>query len=493
MPTADHVAHCASIQISTCGSPIRITVDPIERRLRYKLVPSIVPPTQHPALKIAVIGSGVSGLSAAWLLSRAHDVTVYEQADRPGGHANTVVVASPEGNVPVDTGFIVFNRVTYPNFSAMLAELEVPTQLSDMSFAASLNGGRFEYAGGSGLDGLFAQRGNLLRPRFHSMLAGVRKFYRNAVQDAQAPNFERLSLGDYLEQGDYSDAFRDDHLLPMASAIWSATKGEMLSFPALAFIRFHANHGLLQITGRPMWETVEGGSITYVRRLLEQFSGTLRLGTAVVQIERDDFGVRIVDGFGQVEQFDHVVIASHANQALAMLAKPTAEEECLLGTFRYQRNHAVLHSDPSFMPRRRPAWACWNYIGGQASDGDDACFTYWMNRLQSLPGKTPYFVTLNPQRDVLPDTLHHTTIYDHPLFDADSISAQRGLWELQGKHRTWFCGAYFGAGFHEDGLQAGLAVAEQLGGVMRPWTVANPSGRIILSPHNAAPHLEPAQ
>ena len=433
-------------------------------------------------LRIAVIGSGVSGLSAAWLLSKRHSVTLYEAADRAGGHANTVNVESGGQTIPVDTGFIVFNRVTYPNLTALFEHLQVPTQHSNMSFAASLNGGGLEYAGGSGLGGLFAQKANALRPRFLSMLAGVRKFYRNAVIDAAAPGFERLSLGEYVERGNYSAAFRDDHLLPMGSAIWSATKAEMLAFPAQAYIRFHANHGLLQIAGRPAWETVTGGSAAYVQRLLDEYSGRIRLGRAVVRIERDTDGVRIFDSQGDCERFDHVVIAAHANQALAMLAAPGEQERALLGKFRYQRNHAVLHSDPSFMPRRQAAWACWNYIGGTQSDGTDASFTYWMNRLQNLPGAKQFFVTLNPKHDVRPDALHHSEIYDHPLFDAEAIAAQGQLWQLQGRQRTWFCGAYFGAGFHEDGLQAGLAVAEQLGGLERPWQVADPSGRIVLGP-----------
>ena len=440
------------------------------------------PPSPAAPLKIAVIGSGVSGLSAAWLLGKRHAVTLYEAADRAGGHANTVSVESGGQTIPVDTGFIVFNRVTYPNLTALFAHLRVPTELTNMSFAASLDHGGLEYAGGTGLGGLFAQKSNALRPRFLSMLAGVRKFYRDAVGDAAAPGFERLSLGEYIEQGNYSAAFRDDHLLPMGSAIWSATKAEMLAFPALAYIRFHANHGLLQLAGRPAWETVTGGSAAYVQRLLDDYSGRIRLGRAVVRIEREADGVRIFDSQGNCEMFDHVVIAAHANQALAMLAQPTEQERALLGKFRYQRNHAVLHSDPSFMPRRQAAWACWNYIGGQHSDGTDASFTYWMNRLQNLPGTKQFFVTLNPKHDVRPDALHHSEIYDHPLFDAEALVAQGQLWQLQGCQRTWFCGAYFGAGFHEDGLQAGLAVAEQLGGVERPWQVADPSGRITLGP-----------
>lgn len=447
-------------------------------------------PPHPPAapLRIAVIGSGVSGLSAAWLLGKRHKVSLYEAADRVGGHANTVTVETGGKIIPVDTGFIVFNRLTYPNLTALFEHLQVPTQLTEMSFAASLDRGGMEYAGGSGLGGLFAQKTNALRPRFLSMLAGVRKFYRNAVIDSAEPGFEKLSLGDYVARGNYSNAFRDDHLLPMGSAIWSASKAEMLAFPALAYIRFHANHGLLQLAGRPAWETVTGGSAVYVQSLLDDYSGEIRLGRAVVRIERDSGGVRIFDSRGDCAQFDHVVIAAHANQALAMLAQPSEQERALLGKFSYQRNHAVLHSDPTFMPRRNAAWACWNYIGGQHSDGSDASFTYWMNRLQGLPGTKQFFVTLNPKHPVRPDAMHHSEIYDHPLFDAEAIAAQGQLWQLQGAQRTWFCGAYFGAGFHEDGLQAGLAVAEQLGAVERPWQVADPSGRIVLGPARQTAH-----
>lgn len=434
-------------------------------------------------LRIAVVGTGISGLSAAWLLSRRHDVTIYEQADRVGGHSNTVWVYAQGRSVPVDTGFIVFNRTTYPNLCALFAHFRVPTQVSDMSFAASLDEGDFEYAGGVGLCGLFAQKRNLVRPRFLSMLADIRRFYRNAMRDAAAPRFERLTLGAYIQQHGYGEAFRNDHLLPMASAIWSATADKMLAFPALAFIRFHANHGLLQFAGRPVWETVTGGCIAYVRRLLEDFQGRIKLDAAVLRVDRTEHGVHISDAQGSTETFDHIVLANHADQALAVLADPTPSEATLLGAFHYQRNLAVLHSDVSFMPKRRAAWASWNYIGGRDSSGRDACFTYWMNRLQNIPRDTPLFVTLNPPRPPRSGTLHHSESYDHPIFDTAAIAAQSRLWQLQGVKRTWFCGAYFGSGFHEDGLQAGLAVAEELGGVRRPWTVEGESCRIVLSPH----------
>lgn len=435
-------------------------------------------------LRIAVIGSGISGLSAAWLLNGRHDVVLYEQASRLGGHSHTV---QAPGNIPVDMGFIVFNRLTYPNLTALLVHLGVATRSSDMSFAASLDGGDFEYSGAD-LRGLFAQKRNIFRWRFWSMLWGIHRFYRNA--ERHAAHSAGLTLGEILADGGYGPAFRDDHLLPMASAIWSSTPSDMLSFPALAFIRFHANHGLLRITDRPVWETVSGGSIEYVKRLAATLKDRTRTGVGAVCVLRTAGGAEVIDALGHRDTFDHVIIATHADQALAMLADPTPEERTLLGAFRYQRNRAILHQDSRFMPLRRAAWASWNYIGGR--DDATGCFTYWMNRLQHIPETTPLFVTLNPPESPAPDTVVHQEDYDHPIFDTKALAAQSLLWQLQGKRRTWFCGAHFGAGFHEDGLQAGLAVAEQVGAVRRPWSVSNESGRIVLSSAEAHDALDPA-
>jgi hypothetical protein len=428
------------------------------------------------AMRIAVIGAGISGLSAAWLLGKAHDVVLFEAAPRLGGHANTVRLDGDGASIAVDTGFIVYNEATYPNFIALMEHLGVATQPTEMSFAVSLDGGRLEYSGTS-VAGLFAQRSNLVRPRFWAMLQDIARFYRNASNDVLTGDSVDVSLGDYLAAGRYGTAFRDDHLLPMAAAIWSAPCAEILSYPAAAFLRFHHNHGLLQLTDRPVWRTVIGGSAVYVQRLRDAFSGTVRTDTPVRQVSRGPNEVVLL-GDGWSERFDAVVFATHADQTLAMLADPATAESEALGAFRYSRNRAVLHGDTSLMPRRRRAWASWNHIGDRSRPEASCAVTYWMNRLQALPVDRPLFVTLNPPDMPREDTILHEETYEHPLFDAAALDAQARLWSLQGVRRSWFCGAYFGSGFHEDGLQAGLAVAEALGGMRRPWCVQDESGRI---------------
>jgi predicted NAD/FAD-binding protein len=436
----------------------------------------------HKRLEIAVVGSGIAGLSSAWLLSQAHDVTLFESAPRLGGHANTVDVPQTSGaSVPVDTGFIVYNEATYPNFTALMAHLGVATKATEMSFAVSLDEGRLEYSGTS-LSGLFAQRRNLLSPRFWSMLSDLRRFYAQATQDALAQSAGHQSLGDYLDAGRYGVPFREDHLLPMAAAIWSAPCNEILSYPAAAFIRFHHNHGLLKLTNRPAWRTIEGGSRSYVEKLRAAFSGEVAAGTAVRSVARMADGVVLETTEGARRTFDHVVIAAHADQALAMLSDPSAEERALLGAFRYSRNRAILHSDETLMPRRRSAWASWNHLGDRTTPDAPCAVTYWMNRLQGLETEKPLFVTLNPPRDLAPEAVLRDEMYEHPIFDGPALAAQESLWSLQGGRKTWFCGAHFGSGFHEDGLQAGLAVAEDLGGLRRPWNVAEESGRIVRTP-----------
>ena len=435
--------------------------------------------------KIAIVGSGISGLSAAWLLDKRHDVTLYEKLPRVGGHSNTVLAPLDGRDVPVDTGFIVYNPPAYPNFVEFLSALGVETAPTEMSFAASLEGGRLEYSG-TGLSGLFGQPANLVRPRFWSMLGTLSRFYRQAPRDAATGKLEGLSLGDYLTRNGFDGPFRDWHILPMAGAIWSATPDEIMAYPAAAFVRFFENHGLLRLTSRPQWRTVRGGSREYVGRVVASLVKKVRKGAPVVRVERAPGQAIVVDADGAREAYDDVVLATHADEALALLAEPSADERALLGAFRYSSNLALLHTDETLMPRRRAVWSSWNYLTDVAGPDAKLCVTYWMNRLQPLNATTNVFVTLNPPRPLRAGSVLVREAYQHPLFDGAAMAAQSKLWGLQGARNTWFCGAYFGSGFHEDGLQAGLAVAEQVGGVRRPWRVENESGRIVVTPAASA-------
>ena len=432
--------------------------------------------------RIAVVGSGISGLSAAWMLSKQNDVVLYEAEGRPGGHTRTVDVDTGDGGVMgVDTGFIVFNDRTYPNLIAMFAHLGVPTRATDMSFAVSLDDGKLEYAAGDRIWQLFAQPSNFFSPRFWSMLRNLIRFYREAA--AGLGGFGDMTLGQLLEQGRYGDAFRDDHLLPMAAAIWSAPAQLLLDYPAEAFVRFCSNHGLLDLGRRPKWNTVVGGSQVYVDRLLADFTGELRLATPVARIERKAGQVTITDHAGNPDRFDEVVIAAHGNQALAMLADPSPQEAELLGAFRYSSNLVVLHQDANLMPKRKMLWGAWNYFGRRhANDATgDLCVSYWMNQLQGYRTKEPLVVTLNPHRAIDRAKEISRTTFDHPIFDHAALDAQRRIWAIQGQRNTFYCGAHLGSGFHEDGLQSGLAVAEMLG-ARRPWTVDEPNGRLAMDP-----------
>ncbi|MGF9693830.1 FAD-dependent oxidoreductase [Rhizobium sp. 0TCS1.26] len=437
--------------------------------------------------RIAVVGSGISGLSAAWLSASAHKVVLYEAATRLGGHANTASVPTPTGDLEVDTGFIVFNDKNYPNLVALFDHLGVATEASEMSFAASIDDGAFEYSG-TGLKGLIGQRSNAARPRFWRMLSDVLRFYRAAETLMQKADLDTMTLGDYLDRERYSKAFIDDHLLPMGAAIWSMTTSDMRSYPLGAFVRFFVHHGLILLSGRPRWRTVSGGSRQYVQKLADAFAGEIRLGCGVAKISRQATGkVLVTDIHGQQDLFDDVIIASHADEALRLLEDADPMERELLGAFRYTDNVAILHSDERLMPKRKSVWSSWNYIGGKRQDEETPlCVTYWMNRLQNLPQQHPLFVTLNPCREIAEDRIIGTYHYTHPLFDTAAMAAQKQIWELQGRRNTWFCGAHFGSGFHEDGLQAGLAVAEALTGTRRPWNVADESGRIYAQPLLAA-------
>lgn len=427
--------------------------------------------------KIAVIGGGIAGLGAAWSLSRRHDVTLFERGARVGGHANTVTLDLDGAAVPVDTGFIVYNAPNYPNLVALFDATGVKSAATDMSFGVSLDGGRLEYAG-SNLRGLFAQPTNAVRRRFWQMLRDIRRFYSSA-QAYLAAGVAGLSIADLLAREAYSDAFLDDHLIPMAAAIWSASRRDIERYPADAFIRFFDNHGLLNLRDRPEWRTVCGGSENYVARVLRDATLSVRTGACVAGVRRDADGVRIRDSRGHTEHFDEAVIATHADEALQLLDDPSPRERDVLQEFSYSSNIACLHEDPSLMPRRRAAWASWNYLRdvAVADQGAPLCVSYWMNKLQHLDTARNLFVTLNPTTPP-PDALTHGIYhYDHPIFTAGTSAAQEQSRWLQGAAGTWFCGSYLGHGFHEDALQSGLWVAEQLG-CERPWSDASAFDRL---------------
>ena len=435
-----------------------------------------------PRQNIAVIGSGIAGMSAAWLLSQRHEITMYEKAARLGGHSNTVVAKTSLGETPVDTGFIVFNDATYPNLIALFKHLGVESKASDMSFGVSLNGGVVEYSSNDASAFLCGGR-NLINPRFWSMTLDLLRFYRSAPAEILRTRADMISLGEYLRRRGYGEAFQQDHLLPQAAAIWSASMNEIHHYPACAFVRFFENHGLLKLKGRPKWRTVEGGSRAYVEKLTAAYIDSVRLNAGAVSVRRDGAGAWVRDATGEAQRYDHVVIATHANEALAMLDDASSAERTLLGAFAYTKNRAVLHTDAALMPKRRPQWSSWNYVGENPEGG--CVVSYWMNKLQGIQSQEQIFLTLNPRAMPRAGAVLYETEYEHPLFNAAAIRAQEQLWSLQGVRNTWFCGAHFGAGFHEDGLQAGLAVAEQLGGARRPWQVADESGRIHL-------HVAPA-
>jgi predicted NAD/FAD-binding protein len=434
----------------------------------------ITTPSQK-RLKIAIIGTGISGMSASWLLSMAHDVTIFEKDDRIGGHTNTVDV----NGTGVDTGFIVYNEKNYPNLIALFDHFGVETQETDMSFGVSVGRGDFEYAG-SDLFGLFAQKKNILRPRFWKMVRDILRFYKEAPVLLSMEKIPNLSLGEFLKQNKYSESFQRDHLLPMGAAIWSTPVETMLDYPLEAFLRFCDNHGLLQLTERPKWRTVVGGSRQYIEKLTRNFKGNISLNRGAVKVWEYGSGVCVEDRNGSIERFDHVVLACHADQALQILRDADGAEKKLLSSFSYQPNRAILHTDASLMPKNKKAWSSWNYLSEEIEDKDDVCVTYWMNNLQHIKDDTDYFVTLNPTHLPQSGKIIRSFLYHHPMFDREAVAAQRMLWNIQGKRNIWFCGSYFGHGFHEDGLQSGLAVGEALGGVRRPWVVENESGRINL-------------
>lgn len=410
-------------------------------------------------MRIAIIGTGIAGMTAAWLLQRQHELTLFEAAAWIGGHTHTVDVTLGGKEYAIDTGFIVFNDRTYPNFIRLLQELQVATQPTKMNFSVRCDKTGLEYSGAT-LNTLFAQRRNLLRLSFHRMLRDILRFNREtpALLAADSP---AVSLSDYLAQQRYSREFIDQYLLPMGAAIWSAQPEAMGQMPARYFVQFFHNHGLLSVNRHPQWRVIQGGSRRYAQRLTAPFLDRIRLACPVARLSRLADGVLIEPQGGEPERFDAVIIATHSDQALRLLADPSEAERTILGAIPYQENEVVLHTDTRLLPRRRLAWAAWNYhIPAQTQAR--VAVTYNMNILQGLNAPETFCVTLNSSAAIDPASILYRTVYHHPVYTPDAIAAQRRWGEINGVNRTWYCGTYWGYGFHEDGVNSALAVGRQL-------------------------------
>jgi predicted NAD/FAD-binding protein len=411
--------------------------------------------------KIAVIGSGISGLACAYFLQKRYAVTLYEANDYLGGHTNTVDIKLEGKTQAVDTGFLVFNDNTYPNLIALFEELNVQTYATDMSFGVSLNNGDLEWAG-TNLDSVFAQRKNLFSLGFLRMMKDILRFNRSAYDNLNAALKSKISLGELLNREAYSSEFKHHYLLPMAAAIWSSAPNDILNFPASTFLRFCLNHSLLQVNNRPKWRTVLGGARTYVQKIAATLSD-VRLNTPVLKVARDNETVHITTETG-IEEFDAVIFATHAPDTLRLLTDASTQEATLLSKVRYQANAAILHTDTQLLPKNKKVWSAWNYLSGVAVTNNSAnpvCVSYLLNQLQDLNFATPVIVTLNPIIPINPEKVIETFDYDHPVFDSAAIDAQEDLYRIQGQNKTWFAGAWTGYGFHEDGLKSALKIVQK--------------------------------
>lgn len=416
-------------------------------------------------MKIAIIGAGISGLTAAYRLSGAHEITVYESNDYLGGHTNTVDVELDGERHAIDTGFIVFNDWTYPNFIQLLTELGVPSRPTSMSFSVRCDAENLEY-NGSSLNGLFAQRRNLFRPGFYRMLADILRFNREAVELVLGrPATDETTVGEFLARHRYSREFTDHYLLPMGAAIWSCPLGTFANFPIRFIVEFYQNHGLLSLKHRPTWRVIEGGSRTYVARMSSRFADRVRLKTPIERVARTAEAVEVKPLHQPAERFDHVIFGCHSDQALRMLADPSPDERAVLSEFPYGRNVAVLHTDPRVLPMRRRAWASWNYrLPGRKAESNShpASVTYCMNILQHLRSRRVFNVTLNSDEQIDPGKVLRRIEYHHPIFTPRRAAAQARHRDLINVNRTSYCGAYWGNGFHEDGVVSALQVCEAL-------------------------------
>jgi uncharacterized protein len=414
-------------------------------------------------MKIAIIGTGISGLGAAYLLHRNHDLVVYEKNHYVGGHSRTIDVPVEQGKLAVDTGFIVFNNWNYPNLLGLFDQIGVPYQKSDMSFGVSIDNGWLEYSSG----GLFAQRKNLLRPPYWRMLADVVRFNKQALSFIEKD--PSISLGDCLDQLNMSVWFKRYYILAMGAAIWSCPVETIMKFPAQTFLQFFKNHGLLSINHRPQWYTVTGGSREYTRRLIAPFEEHILLNNGAARVVQKDKQLEVTDERGGTRLFDHVIFACHADQALKLIEQPSTDEQAVLSNFNYQRNQIIVHSDESFMPRRKKCWSSWVYLSEEQQDNNHGVsLSYWMNNLQSLQTETPVIITLNPARRPKQALILDEHYFSHPIFDYGAITSQENIRNIQGKRNLWFCGAYQRYGFHEDGLLSAVNVAKALG-VRIPW------------------------
>lgn len=429
---------------------------------------------------LAIIGTGIAGLGCAHFLHRDYELTVFEQEGRVGGHAHTVTVSEHGSSrpVPVDTGFMVFNRQTYPQLTRLFDQLQVPVQRTDMSFSVRHEDSGLEFCGSS-LNHLFAQRRNLLRPSFYRMLLQIDRFNREAVTALEDPDLAEITLEDYVQARRYGRDFLDLYLVPMSSAVWSTPPEKMLRFPARTLLRFFHNHGFLGLHTQHPWWTVTGGSQEYVRRLIAPWHDRIRRHARVTRVSRDDDGAWVTTADGPAERFDQVILATHGHHSLALLADATADETRLLREFQYEANQATLHTDPSVMPRTSRAWSAWNYtLGRGGNHGPVSMTTYWMNRLQGVSDREHYFVTINHPERIAKNRLLKTLAYEHPLFTLGAVRAQAGIPALNaaaaGGTETYFCGAWTRYGFHEDGLLSAVNIARQLLG-RDPWaTSPNP-------------------
>jgi uncharacterized protein len=409
---------------------------------------------------IAIVGSGISGLVAAHRLHRTCDISIFEAGSYIGGHTHTIDIEQDGQLYPVDTGFIVYNEKNYPHFSQLLDELAVPTQPTQMSFSVQCQQSGLEYNGTS-INKIFAQRSNLLSPSFHRMLRDIIRFYRQAPELLQGED-SSTTLGEYLERGQFSDEFVQQHIIPMGAAIWSAAPGGMWDFPARSFAQFFHNHGFLQWKGRPQWRVVKGGSQQYVKALVAPFAERIHLNCPVQSIRRFSDGVEIEVEGQAPQRFDEVIVAVHSDQALRLLADASQQEREVLAAIRYQKNETVLHTDAKLLPKKERAWASWNYFLPEAG-ASAPTVTYNMNILQGLKSKKPFCVSLNRQDEIDEKDVLSRMTYHHPIYDLSTLDAQRRRGEINGVNRTYYCGAYWGYGFHEDGARSGIEVAQMLG------------------------------